>query len=339
MRHTPSCLALAAGILLIQSCATGYNTALFSTKSNIGIDVDTKPPTAEISIARREGVIAPAFEGGQTPPVIASFQSDSNLFGRFFFGVKSTFAGGDAAIALVKEPAEEPYNSMLCLTQKPDVISSQGVDTSVPGKGAVEPFTFDTDTTLGLKLGWSGTTSPFPDTVRLGFNRKELAWAPLFGTDTVVCTIPGTDKPGKPGVYAVWMPSFLGVLNGSTQAGGFAQGGESAQTGVVWTQYIATGKAATMLASRDQIRRLMMGQAKQAIMAAQVGTFDGDDPTVPCIDKWLEADDNHPSELQRWWTMRGLPGFGVLLITSKEHKAQRTAFIAEKRISCTSNNL
>ena len=77
--------------------------------------------------------------------------------------------------------------------------------------------------------------------------------------------IPRTGTPGKPGFYAAWMPSFLGVLNASTQAGGFAQAGESAQTGVVWTQYVATGKAATMLASRPQISILYYDKRRRLL--------------------------------------------------------------------------
>jgi len=81
--------------LYLQGCVIGYNSTLFVTQSNVGLDVETKPPIFEMSIARREGVIAPAFEGGQTPPVMASFRTGSNAFMRFFFGVKSTFTGGE----------------------------------------------------------------------------------------------------------------------------------------------------------------------------------------------------------------------------------------------------
>src|SRR5574341_2116428 len=97
-------LTLLPVVLLIWGCAVGYNTTLFMTKSNIGLDVESKPPTSEISIARREGVIAPEFEGGQVPPIISSFRTSANPFSRFFFGVKSTFAGGDAALALSQGP-------------------------------------------------------------------------------------------------------------------------------------------------------------------------------------------------------------------------------------------
>src|SRR5262245_57749866 len=77
---------------LLGGCALGYNSMLFVTKSNIGLDVDTRPPTAEISIARREGVIAPTFEKGQKPPVLASFRSQFKGLLGIFSSVSSTFA-------------------------------------------------------------------------------------------------------------------------------------------------------------------------------------------------------------------------------------------------------
>src|ERR1051326_8096735 len=87
---------LFAPLVLFSGCV-GYNTTLFMTKSNAGLDLDAKPPTAEINISRKEGVIAPSFEGGQTPPVMASFSAKSGSGGmrRFFFGVNQSFAGGD----------------------------------------------------------------------------------------------------------------------------------------------------------------------------------------------------------------------------------------------------
>ena len=73
-------LTLLSVLLTLSGCAVGYNSTLFYTQSNIGLDAETKPPTAEISIARREGVIEPGFEGGQTPPVIAGFKATPARF-------------------------------------------------------------------------------------------------------------------------------------------------------------------------------------------------------------------------------------------------------------------
>jgi hypothetical protein len=324
MTRTATKLTPLAIALLMGGCAVGYNSTLFVTKSNIGLDAETKPPTLEMSIARREGVIAPGFEGGQTPPVMASFRTNSNPFSRFFFGVKSTFAGGEAAVNLsnVSGAPINPSDSAACLSKPPDKKKILGVDVSVPEKGAVKPFVFGTDTTFGLKVAWSGTTGEIPDTVRLGFNRKEFAWAPVFGTDMVNCKIPGT---GQDGTYAVWMPPFLAVLDNDVQTGTLAQ------TGVKWLQYFATGKSATMLASQNEVRRVMLERMDPVTYVS--GTYD-DDSTVLCIDSWLNANPNRPGELQTWWSNKKLPGFAVLLVKSKEFREQRNAFIKEKTISC-----
>jgi hypothetical protein len=324
-------LALLQCMVLLGGCAVGYNSTLFVTKSNIGIDVDTKPPTAEISIARREGVIAPGFEGGRTPPVLASFGNDSNPFDRFFFGVQSTFVGGDAAVALSQGPGgdEVKYGSVLCLSQKPEPKKFLWWDMSIPEKGQVRPFSFITDTTLGLKVAWSGMTGQFPDSVQLGFSRKEFAWAPVIGTDKTNCKLLDTQKDGA---YAVWMPAFLAVLDNNVTIG------SPSETGVKWLQFFATGDSATILANRDEIRQVML---KRLVPVVYQGTYDESDPKVSCIQQWLAASGDQTQqkarakELQSWWKeKKKLGGFGTLLIKTNEFKEHRAAFISEKNIPC-----
>ena len=75
-------IVLIIGILTLPGCA-GYDRILFVTKTNVGLDVDNKPPTAEITIARRELAITPAFRDamGNKNTVVscASWQSkDAN---------------------------------------------------------------------------------------------------------------------------------------------------------------------------------------------------------------------------------------------------------------------
>src|SRR5262249_31370088 len=156
-----------------------------------------------------------------------------------------TFAGGNAAVALpaTGDPPSGGYDSVLCLGKKPDRRTILGVDVSVYEPGAVEPFFFATDTTLGLKAAWSGTTGQFPDPVRLGFSRKEVAWAPIFGTDKANCKVPGSDTNAG---YAVWMAPFLAVINNEVEVGA------PSETGSKWGQYFATGAAATTLAARPE---------------------------------------------------------------------------------------
>src|SRR5687768_12126882 len=82
--------------LTLAGCV-GYNSTLFMTKSNFGLDADLKPPTLEISLARREAVISPTFDEGKTPPVAASFRIEPGVQVPFFPRISSTFSGGDAA--------------------------------------------------------------------------------------------------------------------------------------------------------------------------------------------------------------------------------------------------
>ena len=47
----------------------------------------------------------------------------------------------------------------------------------------VRPVFFGTDTAFGLKIQWSEMTGHFPDSVKLGYNRKELALVPITLSD------------------------------------------------------------------------------------------------------------------------------------------------------------
>jgi hypothetical protein len=319
MIHKSILFALLAGL---SGCAIGYNSTLFVTQSNVGLDAETKPPQAEISISRSEGVIAPGFEGGQTPPVVASFRNNSNPLSRFLFGVRSTFAGGDAASGLSREAGDpDRPTSQLCLSTQPNSRQFLFWDMSVSKKDDVEPFVFATDTIFGLKVGWSGTAGPFPDSVRLGFNRKEAAWAPVFGTDVVHCTIPATAQPGT---YAVWMPSFLAVLDNNVQAG------KPSETGVKWLQYFATGASATNLANQDAVRSVMLAQTLSAL---DVGQVDSDEKSVSCILDWMQTPANAQT-LQTWWAGQGLPGLGTLGIIQSKYSTQRKTFMSQQKITC-----
>jgi hypothetical protein len=158
-------------------CSIGYNRMLFMTKTNVGLDIDTKPPTAELSIARREGVIAPSFEEGKALPVLASFRYEGGWLDP---NISATFAGGKAAVILAQPSGSSGHQlkSKVCLSH-PLKDSAIGLK-SEEGDDA-RPFFFATDTTFGLKVAWSGTTEAVPDTLRLGYNRKEFAYAPVFG--------------------------------------------------------------------------------------------------------------------------------------------------------------
>jgi hypothetical protein len=235
---------------LLTGCV-GYNSTLFMTKSNVGLDMDTKPPTLEVSVARREGVISPAFEGGQTPPVLASFVVEPGAHVPLFPRISQTFSGGNAAVAMSKLYAESnspPYSetnfdSTLWLQQKPRQKVLWLFPVSLHSPGTAQPFLFGTDTSFGLKAAWSGLAAQFPDTVKLGLNRKEFALAPIF--------INGKAPHDGP-TNAVKMPSFLATMDNSSDISALQQ------TGIKHIQYFATGLAAEHMAMHPEVRRAMI---------------------------------------------------------------------------------
>ncbi len=255
----------AAAAALFSGCAR--NHVLFMTKSNVGLDFDAKPPTLEITVSRKEVVVGPTFEDGQMPPVAASFKprvGSGSGFANFFLGVDQTFEGGDAAMAMASlyassktpEPYERTnYNSALILTQP---LRYTGFMRRVPGPGESRTFIFGTDTTLGLKAAWSGAGGQFPDTVKLGFNRKEFAWAPLFVASNAPA---GTNESAT---YSVKMPSFLATIQGRIETGG-QDGGISA------LQYFAAGETATLLALQPAVRKAMIERLDPRAAALEPG--------------------------------------------------------------------
>ncbi|MCK9397398.1 MAG: hypothetical protein M0Q44_17640 [Methylobacter sp.] len=139
---------------VVSGCAG--DRVLMATKTNVGLDIDTKPPTAEITIARKEMAILPTFPGAfdnaqpehnsitpttngsaDTEQITAdktmlSVQSEKATNGKEstlpmlasfgleggFFNPKITghFAGGDAAVYLAGEDGE--VDSTLCLASE-----------------------------------------------------------------------------------------------------------------------------------------------------------------------------------------------------------------------------
>jgi hypothetical protein len=227
----------------------GKDRALLMTKTNVGLDIDTTPPTAEITIARRELAIQPTFQnndkGKDTAlPLLATFGKTGSYFNP---GITGHFAGGLAAV-LLTTPSEivitedilkDLYaKSKLCLTQNP--FNSD----NPPKEKIPRPFYFATDTSYGLKVAWSGTTAAYPDSLKLGYNRKEFASPPIF------VDVEGSCPEGNPQGHKVELPSFYAAID---NASGFSTFYES---GVDQVQVFATGEAATGLAKDKYIREI-----------------------------------------------------------------------------------
>lgn len=244
MKTLPKLLAANLSVFLFSGCV-GYNHTLFVTKTNLGLDLDTKTPTAEVSIARREVVVAPTFEKGQTPPVAASFRVKGVWIAS---DIASTFTGGDAAKTVAalynqETPADRKVSdSTLTLANEPKG-SFLGNDLKLHQAGTIKPLVFGTDTSLGVKAGWSGMTAQYPDSLKVGFHRKEIALAPVFAARSNH-TANGVTATN----HLVKMPSFLAT----TDSGG--KTGSITNSQFRYTQYFATGEAADQLALRREIR-------------------------------------------------------------------------------------
>lgn len=270
MKQYPGSLLILFTLTFTVGCAPGYNSVVFVTRSNAGIDLDATPVTTEATIAREEYLIAPAYENGQTLPVLASFSSDHNFASKFLFGVGSTFSTGEAAYNMAylynsqseMVPLQAGCNreSKVQLSSKPDL----------PGlldfleAGETKPVVFTTNTMLGLKVGWANGTAPVPTTLKIGFNRKEIAWAPVGIED---CSLDATGSR-----YAANIPSLLATLDASSEAG------QAGNTNLTFLQYFASGAAAIELSKKYGVRRSMLTRldpANEARFEARQIEIDG----------------------------------------------------------------
>lgn len=246
--------------VLIQGCAIGYNSVLFATRSNMGVDADTAPPNFEVAISRQEGVIEPTFEGGQTLPVMASFSSKATSIGNFFWGVGSTFSTGEAAFTMSHlyndpTPADTtkiPYERVT-LSKDPVTKLPFGVNVDYLEAGDVKPVLFGTDTIFGLKVKWSGQTAQYPSSVNIGFKRKEAALAPVaLGPNRIQDPNNPNNAINKP--REVDIPSLLATIDTDVAVPG-------TKAELTYLQYFATGTAASNLARQHAVREAMLKRA------------------------------------------------------------------------------
>lgn len=250
-------------LLALIGCST--DRVLLMTKTNIGIDVDNKPPTAEITIARREVAIQPTFPVNYQAknnneltataesssdelslPLLASFGLEGNILSPRITG---HFAGGDAAYFLAKEKVNdgEKVDNTICLMTEPADSRNwlrKLVTPTEEYKKEARQFFFATDTSYGLKVAWSGTAGPYPDSLKLGYNRKEFASPPVFVNKG--CT---GNKEG----WTVQLPSFYASTdNGSGWDKNEKFIGFDGKLKHI--QFFATGSAATEFVKRASVK-------------------------------------------------------------------------------------
>ncbi|MDO9161186.1 MAG: hypothetical protein Q8N35_01645 [Methylococcaceae bacterium] len=278
-------------LIFLSGCA-GYDRALLVTKTNVGLDIDSTPPTAEITIARRELAIQPTFpdqkintsgdknqpsaatasstvanskteenlsESQNTLPLLASFGLQGGFFNPRITGY---FAGGDAAVLLLGGDLKKEGAS-ICLQNEPadmrsfvrktwdSIWEKNDADAIKKAYSEPRPFYFSTDTAFGLKVAWTGTGGPYPDTLKLGYNRKEFASAPVFIYEGC------EDK--KAGNWKVRLPSFLASIDNHSEIGSFEN------SGIKHVQFFATGRAATEFAKKTSVQQVALEGISPAV--------------------------------------------------------------------------
>lgn len=242
---------------LLISCGVGKTKIAFISKTTSGLELSTTPLTLSLDIGRVEGVIAPQFEKGKQIPVMASFKTQNA--GLFAPNFGSAFAVGDAAktMAGLYDDAT-PFNwqervaalegnpnidSTLHLVEEPDPGSWLGKDLDDEYRqNKVQPVFFGTDTSLGVKVGWSGMTSAVPDSATAGYRRKEFTLVPI------------TMEINSPTDHQMRASSLIATADAAINASG------KPSLDSVYTQYFATGDAATLLAMQHGVRTSMLAR-------------------------------------------------------------------------------
>ena len=253
----------------ITACV-GYDSTLFVTKTNYGLDLSTMPPTMALDISRDEGVISPQFEGGKTLPVLASFKASGNNI--FSSSLGSTFAAGDAALTLATL-----YNSRSIgpVSSAAIELDTRPVETRF-GSGQTEtvdfqstdvrPVVFGTRTALGLGVGWSTMASAVPDSFNIGYNRKELALIPITQRAVAARSAPNAScatatgaGETDPASYCMDLSSLLATLDFYVDTNS-ASGAPSPNAKTYYLQYFATGSAASSMATHPAVRMAMLSR-------------------------------------------------------------------------------
>ena len=221
----------AAIVFLLGGCGLGEDNVLFVTKTNFGLDIDTKPPTFDFGFDRKEGTVAPVFEDGAVLPQMAGFSSDVGIVNQ---ATGQSFATGTATVVMSR---------YLTSDTKPDNgatinVNDPALSGTITTTGKRKRYFFATNTNFGLRVNFGLETGGIPDSLSLGYKRKEAAFVRL---------IEGAVTAN--GKRSIALASLLATSGISTELSSF----QAAK--VVQTQFFATGLAASNLAALPEIRR------------------------------------------------------------------------------------
>jgi hypothetical protein len=221
------CLAGIFVPLTLAACV-GQNEVLFFTNTNVGINLDSKPPTVGIAYDREEGYIGPSYDNGALAPVVARLQSNLNVFAP---EIHQIYATGNAAKLLV------------------DPNPSVGSDPPLR-KNLKRVVYFATESSTGLRVSFA---SNVPDSVHFGYRRKEFSFIPIATAASGDCA-EQAPQSGQATSNLTPVDCYASVL-ANIDLGGKV--GDQQQTGIQVDQLFATGRTAEILAAtNDSVRRL-----------------------------------------------------------------------------------
>jgi len=199
------------GALSALCCACTSDKVIFVTSTSLGINVDTTPGTVSLAYDRTEGYVAPSYQSGTLPPVIAGIDTDGQAIAP---EIRQLYATGPAAIIVGGGTATEPAT----MTRRTGKLAFVG-----------------TTTTVGIKAAF---TTGAPESFNFGYKRKEFSYIPLG------CQVPGQTAPPRvcPEDGIDLYPSAIGSFDTAVSI--------PSPSGTTFTtrQFIATGAAATALA-------------------------------------------------------------------------------------------
>ncbi len=200
---------------------------VFATSTNLGIDADATAGKVVIGYDRTEGFVGPGYpKTGTAPSVFGFIESDQNVFNP---KVRQLYATGSAADLVTQ--TEQP--------KTPDLEKSTGKS---------QMMVFGTTTSIALRIGY-GPAAPLPDSISLGYKRREASLIPV--------------EPGDDETEAKYAPTLASIDMNTTTSKGLPE----AKIGV--RQFFATGHAARNLAADKVIRDIYRGEAASAVAAGQ----------------------------------------------------------------------
>lgn len=318
MQNKTTVTLMLGWVLVLTGCTT-TNEVLFVTKTSVGIDFDAKPATASIGYDRTEGYIAPRYDNGEIPPVVASIKSDVAIFSP---NIRQVYATGDAAVIAVSAYPKKALEYL-------DPFPGQGtpplpVKDHTPEKklrGDKKLMFFGTSTTTGLKVGFS---TAVPDSFSFGYKRKEYSFIPV-----------GTVGEGD-NEYDVY-PSVLASID--TRAN-VSTKGVIDKTGLSSSQFFATGRAARKLAANDDVNKAFRDLATKSLRVEEAPY--GADETSDRINAWLDKDEARTppepinrTKLKTWLKGQSSPTIRVSSLISENHRELREKAINDLAIPAT----